>query len=148
MHLKQILAHICLAIRQNLNMATIAVNSNLKRSLKRAFQETVKQIDMQTRRNVESQIWDWPGATQRKNGSIVGSPRNAVDLGDFKNGQQLSISGNRASIDFTAPHSVYVIYGFTSSAGNVFPGRNPVSLTLLQTNNGLDILAREVKRLG
>ncbi|MEM9945390.1 MAG: hypothetical protein AAF810_04930 [Cyanobacteria bacterium P01_D01_bin.36] len=128
-------------------MATVTINPNLKKNLTDAFQETVKEIDAQTRQNVESAIWAWPGATRREDGSIVGSPRNAVDLGQFKNGQQLKISGNRASIDFTAPHSIYVIFGFTSRSGRQFPGRNPVERVLEQTNNGLDILVEEVKRL-
>lgn len=129
-------------------MAKVTINPSLKRKLTRAFQETVKEVAVQTRRNVEDSIWDWPGATLRKNGSIVGSPRNAVDLGEFRDGQQLSISGAKASINFTADHSIYVIFGFTSTSGRQFPGRNPVERTLQESNNGLDILAREAKRLG
>lgn len=42
----------------------------------------------QLRTEIRSPQFSWPGTTRRRNGSIVGSPRNIVDTGAFLSSQR------------------------------------------------------------
>lgn len=115
-----------LLARQNLAMAKLRRNDRrLRGLLSTAFNRTAREVRDETRANTEAGIWAWPGATQRKNGQVVGSPRNVVDLGEFRDKQRLTIQSFVAKLIFFAPHAPHVIFGFTTRSGNDFPGRNP-----------------------
>ncbi len=57
-------------------------------SIAKAFRSTAQQSNTHMKKLIRSKIWDWPGTTVRRNGRVVGSPRNIVDTGELLSQQQ------------------------------------------------------------
>lgn len=56
-----------------------------------AFTEMATQFGEETQKAIDAVIWDWPRTTQRKNGDVVGSPRDIVDTGALKNSYSMQL---------------------------------------------------------
>ena len=70
--------------------------------------------------------WDgFDKLTKRKNGDVVGNPRDVVDTGAFDDG--IKPEDNR--VYFKSPHSAAVIYGHRTPNGFV-PGRDVIGVAL------------------
>ena len=54
----------------------------------RILTEYAKQLAEQTKTEIQTSQFSWPRITHRRNGSLVGSPRNIVDTGAFLNSQR------------------------------------------------------------
>ena len=56
----------------------------------RTVLKTVEQpLNDQFQAEITAVQWDWPNPTGRKNGTIVDSPRDIVDLGNLRDSQQI-----------------------------------------------------------
>lgn len=58
-------------------------------NLDQAFRGTAIAYNRQMQVEISSRVWDWPRDTKRKNGDIVGAPRDIVDRGELANSQSL-----------------------------------------------------------
>lgn len=126
-------------------MANLVLDRNsFERGLSRGLSLFAGDLDRFLRDAIESPLYPWPGFTQRRSGERVGSPRNIVDLGQFRDSQQYSFPSPLTILfTWTAPHSVLVFEGFTTRSGNVYPPRNPV----LQVVNTVDLAVVLAARL-
>lgn len=46
---------------------------------------------------IESKKWEWDRLTRRKNGALVGSPRDIVDTGELRNSQEFFVSSSSSA---------------------------------------------------
>lgn len=72
----------------------------------------------------------WPRTTVRRNGQVVGSPRDIVDLGRLRASQQrITLGAAGLSLGYRwggpqAPYAPLVLTGYVTSRGSVVPGRD------------------------
>lgn len=72
----------------------------------------------------------WPRTTVRRNGQVVGSPRDIVDLGRLRASQQrFTLGAAGLSLGYRwggpqAPYAPLVLTGYVTSRGSVVPGRD------------------------
>lgn len=62
----------------------------------KAFENAGRELFGAFQQSFTAKAWDWPGQTQRSGGSIVGSPRNLIDIGNLR---------QSGSWQFTGPYS-------------------------------------------
>ena len=87
-------------------------------------------MDQQLKEEIKTVQFPWPRETRRKNGTVVGSPRDIVDLGgllrsqrrDYPSATQLLFTWDAKSKGF--PYAGLVLTGYTTRRGTVVPGRN------------------------
>lgn len=98
--------------------------AKVDRAIAKGFQKTVETYATENEVAIESEIWKWDGYTLRKNGDLVGSPRDIVDTGELRDSQQEPVypTPTTAKIEWTAEHALGVHEGF-DSAGNPMPAR-------------------------
>lgn len=88
-------------------------------------------LDQQLKAEIQTAQFSWPRLTKRRNGAVVGSPRDIVDLGGFLRSQrrdrpsatQLRFTWDAKSKDGFA-YAPLILTGYTTSKGTVVPGRN------------------------
>ena len=90
------------------------INWNLGKQLAiESFDEMVGEFAQEINFQIEDTKWDWPRETVRKNGTVVGSPRDIVDKGDLKNSQFIEdVSDVYKLIGYTAEHAPLVHEGY------------------------------------
>ncbi|BBG58033.1 hypothetical protein [uncultured phage] len=90
------------------------INWNLGRQLAiESFDEMVDEFAQEINFQIEDTKWNWPRETVRKNGSVVGSPRDIVDTGELKNSQFIeNVSDVYKVIGYTADHAALVHEGY------------------------------------
>ena len=90
------------------------INWNLGRQLAiESFDEMTGEFAQEINFQIEDTKWNWPRETVRKNGSVVGSPRDIVDKGDLKNSQFIEdVSDVYKVIGYTADHAALVHEGY------------------------------------
>ncbi|WP_339096192.1 hypothetical protein WDJ50_02565 [Deinococcus sp. VB142] len=80
--------------------------------LSRAFEATVQDFADACQDAFEHPAYAWPATTRRRNGEVVSSPRNIVDMGTLRDSQQPpQFAGNSARISWTAGHAAAVFLG-------------------------------------
>lgn len=105
----------------------IIFKRNIDRVLTAGLKGTVDQLDGAYTTAIESRRYDWPGQTLRKSGELAGTRRNIVDLGRFRDSQEVDfINPFLAEFSWNTPYSAQIFFGYTTRAGNTFPARNPV----------------------
>jgi Leu/Phe-tRNA-protein transferase len=116
-------------------MATIvnpqATKAAIEAILIASLEAVVNDLAQAFQNLISSTIYDWPNTTERKNGTTVSSPRNIVDLGNFKNSQRLQRI-NRALFQYVwdIQYAVYIYYGYRTLSGSQMPGRDWISPAL------------------
>lgn len=105
-----------------INLKTDAIT----RPATEAFVEYTRILYNQFGEEFQDEKWMWPRETRRKNGQIASVIRDIVDTGELMNSQKLQYKYGRTTAIFswTAPHAGYVLTGFVTGLGNVYPGRN------------------------
>ena len=90
------------------------INWNLGNQLAiESFDEMVGEFAQEINFQIEDTKWTWPRETVRKNGSVVGSPRDIVDTGELKNSQFIEdVSDVYKVIGYTADHAALVHEGY------------------------------------
>jgi hypothetical protein len=90
------------------------INWNLGRQLAiESFNEMVGEFAQEINFQIKDTKWNWPRETVRKNGGVVGSPRDIVDTGELKNSQFIEdVSDVYKVIGYTADHAALVHEGY------------------------------------
>lgn len=90
------------------------INWNLGRQLAiESFDEMVGEFAQEINFQIEDTKWTWPRETVRKNGTVVGSPRDIVDKGELKNSQFIEdVSDVYKIVGYTADHAALVHEGY------------------------------------
>lgn len=112
-------------------MATAFINSAaIYDVLIKGLQDTARELDQAYTTAIESPRYGWPNDTQRRSGELAGTTRNIVDLGKFRDSQELEfIDPFLAQFSWGGGEVTYapqIFFGYTTTAGNEFPARNPV----------------------
>ena len=90
-----------------------------------------KVLDQQLKEEIKTVQFSWPRETKRKNRSVVGSPRDIVDLGGFLRSQRRD-RPDATTLRFTwdaksdrgFPYAPLILTGYTTRKGTVVPGRD------------------------
>ena len=87
-------------------MAIINVDKIMNRAAS-AWSETIDMVNPAMQTAIQSKTYSWPRITVRRNGTVVGSPRDIVDSRELLNGQDIRrLSASYAVIYNRAPHSL------------------------------------------
>jgi hypothetical protein len=116
----------------------------IQRILEAALADTAGNLAARFRELIESPVFEWPGQTIRRSGEVAGSPRNIVDLGNLRDSQR-TVKVNAAVFEFiwSVQYAAYVYFGYTTLAGNSYPGRDWVSPV---AREALGLFAAEVRK--
>ena len=88
------------------------------------FQAVVELFEQEQISQIEEQKWGWPNDTHRRNGSIVGSPRDIVDTGELRDSLKVEhISFSETLYSYQCDHAIIVHEGATLASGTVIPAR-------------------------
>lgn len=102
--------------------------NKLNQGLKKAFTKTAEAYAGQLQEELDTPQWQWTGQkTERQNGSIVGSPRDANDTAELLDSQQPVVIEEKGdslvgTIDYECDHAAVVYTGWTD-AQEIYPGR-------------------------
>jgi hypothetical protein len=90
------------------------INWNLGRQLAiESFDEMVGEFAQEINFQIEDTKWNWPRETVRKNGSVVGSPRDIVDTGELKNSQFIEDNSDTYKVvGYASDHAALVHEGY------------------------------------
>ena len=88
-------------------------------------------MDAQLKEEIKTVQFDWPRQTRRRNGSVVGSPRDIVDTGNFLRSQRRDYP-DATTLRFTWDaksnrgfmYAGIILTGYTTSSGKAMPARN------------------------
>ena len=88
-------------------------------------------LDAQLKDEIKAVQFDWPRRTRRRNGSVVGSPRDIVDTGNFLRSQRRDYP-DASTLRFTWDaksdkgfmYAGLILTGYTTSKGTPMPPRN------------------------
>ena len=110
-------------------MAKVSVKFNTKALLGKQHQafELANKNDLKEAivGEIISPVWDWGGETKRRNGAVIGSPRDIVDEGTLLDGyQEPRMQSKTVCVhEFTAPHTIIVHNGAQLKNGGVIEKR-------------------------
>jgi hypothetical protein len=123
----------------------IEINTDrINARINRAWASTNEALSTQFKAEIEAVQWPWPNATARRNGQVVTSPRDIVDLGELRDSQSLTqIDPNAYEHRWDAPHAAAVRLGYRTRNGRSIPGRDWVSAGL----QNFDVAQEMSKRL-
>lgn len=80
--------------------------AQLDAAIQSALLETLKVVGHNADRAMTDDRWDWPNTTHRRNGSVVGSPRDIVDTGDLYRSRSVpEVSGRKGTIDYNCDYA-------------------------------------------
>ena len=91
----------------------------------RTFQRAMDWADNDFDQQMASSKWDWnENQTRRKNGQLVGSPRDIIDTGDLLQSKE-RVQVNRSTVDFIWKDDVAELVhdGGTTRNGGAYPAR-------------------------
>ena len=91
----------------------------------RTFQRAMDWADKDFDQQMASSKWDWnENQTRRKNGQLVGSPRDIIDTGDLLQSKE-RVQVNRSTVDFIWKDDVAELVhdGGTTKNGGAYPAR-------------------------
>jgi hypothetical protein len=78
----------------------------LDRAIESALLQTLNAVAHNADRAMTDDRWDWPNTTHRRNGSVVGSPRDIVDTGDLYRSRSMPVvKGNQGTIDYNCEYA-------------------------------------------
>lgn len=110
----------------------------------RTFERAMDWADQDFDQQMASEKWEWnSNQTRRKNGEIVGSPRDIVDTGDLlQSKQRRQIS--RSITEFTWEDDVAELVhdGGTTKNGGPYPARPWTEPTLDEIDNVIETVLR------
>jgi hypothetical protein len=103
------------------------ININLSRvnqKISNAFERTSDRFSDVLQEMITSVIWDWNNVTYRRNGDVVFTPRDIVDLGGLRDSQSLEFPTDlKANFSYSVVYAIAVHEGYITKKGNYIPGR-------------------------
>lgn len=111
-------------------------------------------LDAQLKEEIQTVQFSWPGQTRRRNGSVVGSPRDIVDTGNFLRSQRRDYP-DATTLRFTwnaksergFMYAGIILTGYTTSTGKAMPPRNWIK-PALDKHPLNEFFIKEWRRLG
>lgn len=67
------------------------LRDNFNGDIHEAFDKTAEVIHEEIKQQIQDKKWKWGNVTRRRNGQVVGSPRDIVDTGNLLNSQTLEL---------------------------------------------------------
>jgi hypothetical protein len=116
------------------------LNFNIDPMVSLALEDVAEEIHGLILESIEDAKWEWPRETRRRNGEVVGSPRDIVDTGNLRDGQYYEIDGTTITFGNNAEYAAIVHEGY----GSDYPERRFISDTLAE-NDPMEMVA---ERLG
>jgi P2-related tail formation protein len=124
------------------------ININkINQAIRKATDETVEALSDAYDDAITDEVWEWDGITHRRNGEVVGSPRNILDTEELIDSKVIVRRGDNAKIEWTAPHAAIVHDGATLKSGGEIQARpwtklahqrfNATEFMQLRLNRGL-----------
>jgi hypothetical protein len=90
----------------------------LERIVENAFLDIVEEFEQLQINELEAEKWQWTNITKRKNGSIVGSPRDIVDTGELRDSLEIeTITPTEVVYHYPVDHAIIVHQGATLNTG-------------------------------
>jgi len=125
----------------------MAINTAaIERALQDVFGDFARGQDAAYKAAIADDLYSWPNETQRRNGETAGRTRNIVDIGDLRNSQSVQISGLEAVYSWDVDYAAIVFFGYTTTAGNSYPGRNWIGASH-QQSDPTEALGRACRRV-
>lgn len=97
--------------------------NKINSAIRRATDETIDALSDAYDDAMTDEVWQWDGITHRKNGEVVGSPRNILDTEELINSKTIVRNGNNARIEWTADHAAIAHDGATLRNGTELAAR-------------------------
>jgi hypothetical protein len=80
--------------------------SHLDKVIESALLQTLNAVAHNADRAMTDDRWDWPNTTHRRNGSVVGSPRDIVDTGDlYRSRSTPVVKGSQGTITYNCEYA-------------------------------------------
>lgn len=108
--------------------------------LERAFERYVQRLEAQFTKEITAKQFSWPTQYKTTRGSYnrkgkgresVGSPRDIIDSGAFRQSIQRTQTGPFAyRFSWNVDYSLYILKGYRTSKGNQMPARDWISPAL------------------
>jgi hypothetical protein len=111
----------------------------------RTFQRAMDWADNDFDQQMASEEWRWnQNQTRRKNGQLVGSPRDIIDTGDLLQSKE-RVQVNRSTVDFIWKDDVAELVhdGGTTKNGGAYPARPWTEPTVDELDNVIDTVFRK-----
>lgn len=111
-------------VKVNASFKLTGWNTNqLKLRVANILTEYGEVMDKRLKEQIQASQYTWPGETKRKNGQIVGSPRNIVDTGRFLASQRRERpSATTLLFTWNTPYAATILTGYTTKNGTLIPG--------------------------
>lgn len=119
--------------------------SKINSAIQRAVDETIDALSDAYDDAMIDDVWEWDGITHRRNGEIVGSPRNILDTEELINSKTISRNGSNAKFEWNADHAVIVHDGATLRNGTELPAR-PWTKLAAERFNASDFMQTKLNR--
>lgn len=121
----------------------------LQQHVRFVFGKYNTEVSKKFKDKIESEAFEWPNVTIRKNGSVVTSPRNIVDTGAFIASQNReSINATTTLFTWGVPYSSLILTGYTTRSGSQMPARDWITPVIKDEFRMQDYFERQFKRLG
>jgi hypothetical protein len=113
--------------------------SGLEGKIERAFERYSQLLEAQFTKEITAKQFTWPTAYKTTRGSYnrkgkgresVGSPRDIVDSGVFRQSQLRTPVANGYRFAWTVPYSASILYGYKTKRGNQMPARDWITPAL------------------
>lgn len=131
-----------------MTMAKLTFTRNkFEKLLSKGLENAAQKFSEEFQLTIQSPLFSWPNETNRKNGEKVFTPRNIVDLGAFLNSHSWNMQDSlTAYFEWDTEYSTYILEGYTTSSGGVYPSRDWIR-TALNNNSFESILGQELRKV-
>lgn len=119
--------------------------NKINNAIRRATDQTIDALSDAYDDAMTDEVWAWDGITHRRNGEVVGSPRNILDTEELINSKVIVRSGNNARIEWTADHATIVHDGATLRNGTELAAR-PWTKLAAQRFNASEFMKRKINK--
>jgi hypothetical protein len=108
---------------------------SINQGLRRALGDAANELESLYFDAFDQVSYVWPNKTFRRNQTVVGSPRDKVDLGNLQASTSYRISDLNVTFEWDPkdpvtgkPYAAIVFFGYTESSGRVLPGSNWITV--------------------
>ena len=109
----------------------------LQAKLFKAFESYSQLIEAQFTKEITTKQFEWPNRTTRgsynrtaKGREEIGSPRDIVDSGAFRQSMVRNRVGNGYRFSWNVPYSAAILKGYKTASGTKMPARNFITPAL------------------
>ena len=119
--------------------------NRINNAIRKACDETIDALSDAYDDAMTDEVWQWDGITHRRNGDVVGSPRDIVDTQELIDSKMIVRNGDNARIEWTADYAAIVHDGATLTNGTDLPAR-PWTKLAAQRFNASAFMQKKLNR--